>query len=74
MALIERYYYVLYRALIRSKLDLYVEATMGMRRTRLFLQYCVKLMSNEINLAYSAVYQSDIVATYEAKEKVIEPL
>ena len=38
------------------------------------LQYCVKLMSNEVNPAYSAVFQSDIVATYEAKERAIKPL
>ena len=31
-------------------------------------------MSNEVNPAYSAVFQSDIVATYEAKEKAIKPL
>ena len=49
---------------------LYVEAnepSLGMRRTRLSLQYCVKFMSNEVNPAYSAVFQSDFVATYEAK-------
>ena len=38
------------------------------------LQYGVKLMSNEVNPAYSAVFQSDIVATYEAKERAIKPL
>ena len=57
--------------------SLYVEANeppLGMRRTRLSLQYCVKLMSNEVNPAYSAVFQSDIVATYEAKERAINPL
>ena len=57
--------------------SLYVEANeppLGMRRTRLSLQYCVKLMSNEVNSAYSAVFQSDIVATYEAKESAIKPL
>ena len=57
--------------------SLYVEANeppLGMRRTRLSLQYCVKLMSNEVNPAYSAVFQSDIVATYEAKERAIKPL
>ena len=79
----------LYRALIRSKLSclgafrispvqsLYVEANeppLDMRRTRLSLQYGVKLMSNEVNPAYSAVFQSDIVATYEAKERAIKPL
>ena len=56
---------------------LYVEAnepSLGMRRTRLSLQYCVKLMSNEVNLAYSAVFQSDCVATCEAKERDIQPL
>ena len=31
-------------------------------------------MSNEVNPAYSAVFQSDIVATYEAKESAIKPL
>ena len=50
--------------------SLYVEANeppLGMRRTtRLSLQYYVKLMSNEVNPAYSAVFQSDFVATYEA--------
>ena len=57
--------------------SLYVEANeppLGMRRTRLSLLYCVKLMSNEVNPAYSAVFQSDIVATYEAKERAIKPL
>ena len=50
------------------------EPPLGMRRTRLSLQYCVKLMSNEVNPAYSAVFQSEIVATYEAKERAIKPL
>ena len=50
------------------------EPPLGMRRTRLSLQYCAKLMSNEVNPAYSAVFQSDIVATYEAKERAIKPL
>ena len=57
--------------------SLYVEANeppLDMRRTRLSLQYGVKLMSNEGNPAYSAVFQSDIVATYEANERVIKPL
>ena len=57
--------------------SLYVEAnepTFGMSRTRLSLQYCVKLMSNEVNSAYSAVLQSDIVATYETKESAIKPM
>ena len=45
-----------------------------MRKTRLSLQYCVKLMSNEVNPAYSAVFQSDIIATYKAKERAIKPL
>ena len=31
-------------------------------------------MSNEVNTAYSAVFQSDIVSTYEAKEMDIKPL
>ena len=55
-------------------LSLYVEANeprLGMRRTCLSLQYCVKLMSNEVNPACLAVFQSDIVATYEAKERAI---
>ena len=43
-------------------------------RTRLSLQYAVKLMSNGINPAYSAVFQSDIVATCEANERAIKPL
>ena len=50
--------------------SLYVEANeppLDMR-TRLSLQYGVKLMSNEVNPAYLAVFQSDIVATYEAKQ------
>ena len=42
--------------------------------SRLFLQYCVKLMSNEVNPAYSAVFQSNFLATYEAKERAIKPL
>ena len=50
------------------------EPPLGMRRTRLSLQYCVKLMCNEVNPAYSTVFQSDIVATYEAKERAIKPL
>ena len=57
--------------------SLYVEANeppLDMRRTRLSLQYGVKLMSNEVNPAYSAVFQSDIVATYKAKERAIKPL
>ena len=43
-------------------------------RTHLSLQYCVKLMSNEINPTYSAVFQSDIITTYEEKENTIKPL
>ena len=31
-------------------------------------------MSNEVNHAYLAVFQSDIVVTYKAKERVIKPL
>ena len=57
--------------------SLYVETNeppLGMRRTRLSLQYCIKLMSNEVNPAYSAVFQTDIVATYQAKERAIKPL
>ena len=57
--------------------SLYVEANeplLDMRRTHLSLQYGVKLMSNEVNPAYSAVFQSDIVATYEANERAIKPL
>ena len=57
--------------------SLYVEANeppLDMRRTCMSLQYGVKLMSNEVNPAYSAVFQSDIVATYEAKEMAIKPL
>ena len=40
---------------------------LGMR-TRLSLKYCVKLISNEVNPAYSAVFQSDIVSTYGGKK------
>ena len=50
------------------------EPPLGMRRTRLCLQYGVKLVSNEVNPAYSSVFQSDIVAAYEAKENVTKPL
>ena len=56
--------------------SLYVEENeppLGMR-THLSLQYCIKFMSNEVNPAYSAVFQSDIIATYEAKERAIKPL
>ena len=45
------------------------EPPLGMRRTRLCLQYCVKLVCNEVNSAYLAVFQSYIIATYEAKRK-----
>ena len=45
-----------------------------MRRTRLSLQYCSKLISNEVNPAYSSVFQSDFIATDEAKERAIKPL
>ena len=44
--------------------SLYVEANeppLDLRRTRLSLQYGVKLMSNQVNPAYSTVFQSDIV-------------
>ena len=51
-----------------------IEPSLGMRRTHLSLQYCIKLMSNEVNPAYSAVFQSNFVATYEAKERSIKPL
>ena len=50
------------------------EPPLDMRSTRLSLQYDVKRMSNEVNPAYSAVFQSSIVATYEAKERAIKPL
>ena len=56
---------------------MYVEANeppLGMRRTRLSLQYGVKLLSSEVYPAYSAVLQSDIIATYKAKENAIKPL
>ena len=55
----------------------YVEASeppLDMRRTCLSLQYCVKLISNEVSLAYSSVFQSDIVVNYEVKENVIKTL
>ena len=57
--------------------SLYVDANdppLDMRRTRPSFQYCVKLMSNEVNPTYSAVFQSDIVASYEATERAIKPL
>ena len=57
--------------------SLYVEANeppLCMRRKRLSLQYNVRLMSNEVNPAHSAVFQSDFVATYEVKERAIKPL
>ena len=57
--------------------SLYVEANeprLGMRRTRLSLQYCVKRMSSEVNPAYSVVFQSDFIVTYEAKDRAINPL
>ena len=50
------------------------EPPLDMRWTRLSLQFCVKLMSNEVNPAYSAVFQSDSVGIYEAKERAIKPL
>ena len=50
------------------------ESSLGIRTTPLSLQYCVKLMSNEVNPAYSAVSQSVLVATHEAKERAIKPL
>ena len=50
------------------------EPPLDMRRTRLSLQCCVKLMSNEVNPAYLSVFQSNIVATYKAKERAIKPL
>ena len=31
-------------------------------------------MFNKVNPAYSAVFQSDFVATYEARERAIKPL
>ena len=57
--------------------SLYVEANeplFAMRRTCLSLQYCVKLMSSEVNPASSTVFQCDIVDTYAAKERAIKPL
>ena len=50
------------------------EPSLGMRRTRLSLQYCVKLMSDEVNPAYLSVFQTDFVASYEAKERALKPL
>ena len=46
----------------------YYTCSLGMRRTRLSLQYCVKLISNEVNHTYSAVFQSNIIDTYEVNE------
>ena len=56
--------------------SVYVEANeppLGIT-TRLSLEYCVKIMSSDVNPAYSAVCQSDIMVTYKAKEKTITPL
>ena len=50
------------------------EAPLEIRRTRLSFQYCVELISNEVNPAYSTVFQYDIVATYAAKERIIKLL
>ena len=53
-------------------LSLYVEANeppFDMRRTCLTLQCGVKRMYNEVKPVYSTVFQSNIVATYDAKEK-----
>ena len=49
------------------------DPSLGMRRTRLSLQYCVKLMSNEVKSAYSAVFQSGCMSN-EAKERAIKLL
>ena len=38
-----------------------IEAPLGMRKTRLSLQYCVKIMSNDVHPAYSTV---SILAPY----------
>ena len=46
-----------------------IEPPLGMRRTHLSLQFCVKLISTELNPAYSVVFHSDIISTYEEKEK-----
>ena len=50
------------------------ELPLDMRSTRLYIQYCDKLMFIEVNPAYSDVFQSDIISTYEAKERAIKPL
>ena len=50
------------------------EPPLCMKSTHLSLQYCLKLMSSEVNPAYSAVFQFDIIATYEVKERAIKPL
>ena len=57
--------------------SLYVEANeppLDTRRTHISLQYCVKLMSNDVNPDHSAAFRSDIVDTNEAKVKTIKPL
>ena len=51
---------------------LYVDANeppFGHEEDTLSSQYCVKLKSNEVNAAHSDVFQSNIVATYEALRK-----
>ena len=57
--------------------SLYIEANnppLYLRRTRLSLQYCSQLMSNERNPAYPVVFQPQYRALYENKEKAIKPL
>ena len=54
--------------------SLYVEANeppLGMRWTRLSLQYYVKRISNEVSPAYSAVFQSDIVVRRKYYQTIV---
>ncbi len=57
--------------------SLYVEANeppLHIRRTKLALQYSVKIMSDEANPANPVVFQPSLVATYESKPNAIRPL
>ena len=57
--------------------DLYVETNetpLDIRRIRLSCEYCVKFMSSDVNPGYSAVFQSDIVVIYDARENATKSL
>ena len=50
------------------------EPSLHLRRTKLSLQYTVKLMVNERNPAYSVVLDPPYRDLYDAKENFIKPL